>query len=51
MFMRFVDLKKAFDRVRLKDVITLLKQEAVNNKYIDISRELNNQNKIRVKKI
>lgn len=52
MFTCFVDLEKAFDKVRLNDVITLLKQTNVNkqqhNQIINIIKELNSNNKIMI---
>lgn len=49
MFTCFVDLEKAFDRVRLNDVITLLKQNNVDKRHISVIRELNSNNKTRIK--
>lgn len=46
LFLCFVDLKKAFDRVQIDDVVDIL-WTPVN--YINVIKELNRDNKTRIK--
>lgn len=43
-YMCFVDLKQAFDKVRLKDVLGLLRARRVNEKIIEVIKKLNTNN-------
>lgn len=43
-FMCFVDLKQAFDRVRLMDVLQLLRARGISTRIIAAIRELNTDN-------
>lgn len=49
MFVCFVDLKQAFDRIRLRNVITILRQGKVS--HLDKIKELNTSNKTKKKQI
>ncbi|XP_072757496.1 uncharacterized protein [Anoplolepis gracilipes] len=49
MYLRFVDLKQDFDRVRLKDVITISQKHNINTKMLGIIKELNRNNLTKIK--
>lgn len=44
LFLCFVDLKQAFDRVRLDDVVGILQRRNVNAKILKVIKELNQNN-------
>lgn len=44
IFMCFVDLQQAFDKVMLRDVLQLLRARGVNGNIIYTIKELNTQN-------
>lgn len=48
-FPYLANLIKAFDSVRLKDVIQFIRQKNVNEKYIEIIGEVNSRNRTREK--
>lgn len=45
LFLCFVDSTKAFDRVKLKDTLTILEREEINADIIKIIHELNTNNR------
>lgn len=47
MFICFVDLKQAFDRVRLQDIVKISQNSGINNRYIRIIQELNKDTRIK----
>lgn len=48
-FMCFIDLMKAFDGVRLVDILEILKKRKVNPRIITIIKELNSGNNTFIK--
>lgn len=49
MFTCFLDLTKAFDRIRLHDVLEILQAKNISEKYIRIIKHLNTHNTTRIK--
>jgi hypothetical protein len=39
--MCFVDLKQAFDKVRLGDVIVILQEKGISKLYLDLIKDIN----------
>uniref|UniRef100_A0A1B0GQC6 Uncharacterized protein n=1 Tax=Phlebotomus papatasi TaxID=29031 RepID=A0A1B0GQC6_PHLPP len=49
LFMCFVDLTQAFDRVRLEDVLTILQEHNLNVDIINVVKDLNINNQTRIR--
>lgn len=49
LFLCFVDLKKAFDRVRIADIIDILQEHRTPVNYINVIKELNKNNRTQIK--
>jgi hypothetical protein len=47
--MCFVDLKQAFDRVRLGDVIAILKEKGISKLYLDLIKDINSETRTSVR--
>jgi len=48
-YMCFVDLKQAFDKVRLGDVITILQEKGVSKPYLHLIKDINWETKTRIR--
>ena len=49
LFLCFVDLKQAFDRVQLNHVVNILKHQEIDSRIVEVIRKLNTQNSTFIK--
>lgn len=51
LFLCFVDLKQAFDHIRLEDVKEILKENRIDDRIIQVIQQINEANSIHIRTV